>query len=200
MHCDCASISTGYQPRSCIVVTRQVLESNCVVLFRFTAILVQFSPFDRCERVNQSQNVQVKKNAPTTFVITPLLHIRQKEKIALEIRVKVASVNGHVYTGDFCCDFGCNFLLLNDVKELDTQQSCYEIWYLETFVIDQLLHIVQKEKTALKIAARIAGVNGPLDFRTMVSHKVYRFDHIASDMPHLIVSKYWNTPRACLRV
>jgi hypothetical protein len=111
MHCDCASISTGYQPRSCIVVTRQVLESNCVVLFRFTAILVQFSPFDRCERVNQSQNVQVKKNAPTTFVITPLLHIRQKEKIALEIALEI-TVKRALRHSDFCCDFRCNSLHL----------------------------------------------------------------------------------------
>jgi hypothetical protein len=39
-------------------------------------------------------NVQVKKNALDTFVINPLIHIRQKEKIALKIAVKVASVNG----------------------------------------------------------------------------------------------------------
>jgi hypothetical protein len=35
----------------------------------------------------------VKKNALSTFVVNPLIHIHQKEKIALEIAVKVASVN-----------------------------------------------------------------------------------------------------------
>jgi hypothetical protein len=39
-------------------------------------------------------NVQVKKNALDTFVINPLIHIRQKDEIALEIAVKVASVSG----------------------------------------------------------------------------------------------------------
>jgi hypothetical protein len=36
----------------------------------------------------------VKKNALSTFVINALIHIHQKEKIALEFAVIVASVNG----------------------------------------------------------------------------------------------------------
>jgi hypothetical protein len=36
----------------------------------------------------------VKKNLLTACGINPLIHIRQKKKIALEIAVKVASVNG----------------------------------------------------------------------------------------------------------
>ena len=36
----------------------------------------------------------VKKNLLTPCGINPLIHIRQKEKIALEIAGKVASVNG----------------------------------------------------------------------------------------------------------
>jgi hypothetical protein len=46
--------------------------------------------------------------------------MHQKKKIALEIATKIASVNGPlrpVYTGDFCCDFSCDFLLLEDMKE-----------------------------------------------------------------------------------
>ena len=36
----------------------------------------------------------VKKNLLTACGVNPLIHIRQKEKIALEIAAKVASVNG----------------------------------------------------------------------------------------------------------
>jgi hypothetical protein len=36
----------------------------------------------------------VKKNLLGTFVVNPLIHIREKEKIAPEIAVEVASVNG----------------------------------------------------------------------------------------------------------
>ena len=35
-----------------------------------------------------------EENPLGTFVINPLIHIRQKEKIALKIAVKVASVDG----------------------------------------------------------------------------------------------------------
>ena len=38
-------------------------------------------------------NVQVKKRILRAFVINPLFHICQKKKIALEIAVKIASVN-----------------------------------------------------------------------------------------------------------
>jgi hypothetical protein len=38
----------------------------------------------------------VKNNALSTFIINPLIHIHQKKKIALEIAVKVASVNGPI--------------------------------------------------------------------------------------------------------
>jgi hypothetical protein len=36
----------------------------------------------------------LEKNPLSTFVINPLIDIRQKERIALEMAVKVASVNG----------------------------------------------------------------------------------------------------------
>jgi hypothetical protein len=41
----------------------------------------------------------VKKNALSTLIIYPLIHIRQKKKIALEIAVKVASVNWRLGSG-----------------------------------------------------------------------------------------------------
>ena len=68
-----------------------------------------------------------------------------------------------VYTGDFRRDF----LLLNDVKEL-ISYKCSKLWKLITTSISNLLlPIVQKEKIALKIAAKIAGVNEPLNFSWM---------------------------------
>jgi hypothetical protein len=36
----------------------------------------------------------VEKNPLSTFVVNPLIHIHQKEKIALEFAVKIASLNG----------------------------------------------------------------------------------------------------------
>jgi hypothetical protein len=45
----------------------------------------------------------VKKNPLSTFVINPLIHIRQKEKITLKIAVKVAGVNGPLYGKDMHC-------------------------------------------------------------------------------------------------
>ena len=64
-----------------------------------------------------------------------------------------------VYTGDFCCDFRRDFLLLNDVKEL-ISYKCSKLWnVITTSISNLLLPIVQKEKIALKIAAKIAGVN-----------------------------------------
>jgi hypothetical protein len=57
-------------------------------------------------------------------------------------------------------------LLSNRVNLLNyLYQSCYEILWLGIFITEQLLHhIVQKEKIAPKIAAKITGVNvnGPL--------------------------------------
>ena len=41
------------------------------------------------------------------------------------------------------------------------------------FMTDQLLHIVQKEKIAPKIAAKITGINGPLQDR--LSNGVFSF-------------------------
>ena len=45
-------------------------------------------------RTKLRMNVQVKKRTLRTFVINPLFHISQKKKMALEIAVKFASVNG----------------------------------------------------------------------------------------------------------
>ena len=39
-------------------------------------------------------NVQMRVDVLRTFVTHPLVHMHQKEKIALEIRAKIASVNG----------------------------------------------------------------------------------------------------------
>ncbi len=53
-----------------------------------------FSPFDGCERVNEYLMFGVRKRA---LVINPLVYIlRIKEKIALKIAAKIASVNGHL--------------------------------------------------------------------------------------------------------
>ena len=51
--------------------------------------LVQFSPFDGCERVNQSRMFKARQHELGTFVINPLVYICQKVKIA----TKIASVN-----------------------------------------------------------------------------------------------------------
>ena len=64
-----------------------------------------------------------------------------------------------VYTGDFCCNFSCDFLLLEDVKKW-MSYKCSRLWNLITTSLSNL-HILQKEKIATKIAAKIARVNGP---------------------------------------
>ena len=66
-----------------------------------------------------------------------------------------------VYIGNFRSDFGCDFLILNDVKELFTWGYCYNISQTGTFITDLLIHIIEKEKIAPKIAVKIARVNGP---------------------------------------
>jgi hypothetical protein len=63
-----------------------------------------------------------------------------------------------VYTGDFCCDF----LLLMDVKEWMSYKCSRLRNFITTSLSNLLLHILQKEKIATKIAAKIAHVNGPL--------------------------------------
>jgi hypothetical protein len=60
----------------------------------------------------------------------------------------------YIYTGDFCCDFNCDFLLLEDVKEW-VSYKCSRLWNLITTSLSNLLlHILQKEKIATKIAAK----------------------------------------------
>jgi hypothetical protein len=56
----------------------------------------------------------VKKNALSTLIIYPLIHTRQKKKIALEIAVKVASVNWRLGSG------------YGDMKILRTFQSVFQ--------------------------------------------------------------------------
>ena len=67
-----------------------------------------------------------------------------------------------VYTGDFCCDFRCDFLLLEDGKEWMSYKCSRLSNLIITTLSKPLLHIFQKEKIATKIAAKIARVNGPL--------------------------------------
>jgi hypothetical protein len=57
----------------------------------------------------------VKKNPLSTFGINQLIHIRQREKIALEIAAKVASVNGLIRASHE--RLRCDFLLLTDVNK-----------------------------------------------------------------------------------
>ena len=49
-----------------------------------TWLFLQFSPVDGCERVSGTsgpvRNVQMRNHTPRTFVISPLIHIHQKEK------------------------------------------------------------------------------------------------------------------------
>jgi hypothetical protein len=69
-----------------------------------------------------------------------------------------------VYTGNFRCDF----LLLNDVKEL-VSYKCSTLWNLITTLMSNLLfHIVQKDK----IAAKIAGVSGYIDSKNQLENLV----------------------------
>ena len=51
----------------------------------FVESLVQFSPLDRCERVNQLRMFRFREHAIGPFVIDSLVHINQKEKVVLEI-------------------------------------------------------------------------------------------------------------------
>jgi hypothetical protein len=67
-----------------------------------------------------------------------------------------------VYTCNFHCDFWCDFLLLTDVNEWTSYKCMVKKNLLSTFVINPLIYIRQKEKIALKIAAKVASVNGPL--------------------------------------
>ena len=70
-----------------------------------------------------------------------------------------------VYTGDFSCDSRRDFLLLMDVKEW-ISHKCSGVCNLITISLSNLLlHIIQKEKIAPKIAAKFARVNGPLKFQ-----------------------------------
>ena len=51
------------------------------------------SHFDGCELVNLATNVHVRKHALSTFVVSQLVHIDQKEKLQEEIsRVKSPSM------------------------------------------------------------------------------------------------------------
>jgi hypothetical protein len=47
-------------------------------------------------------NVQVRKHALSTFVINPLVHIYQKEQIAVRNRLSVRIVNNFVFTIASC--------------------------------------------------------------------------------------------------
>jgi hypothetical protein len=67
-----------------------------------------------------------------------------------------------VYTGDFWCDFSCDFLLLEDVKEWVNYKCSMLSNLITTSLSNLLFHILQKEKIATKIAAKTARVNGPL--------------------------------------
>ena len=59
----------------------------------------------------------VKKNPQSTFVINPLIHICQKEKIALKIAVKVANVNGRL---------NVRLLIVLNSFVLVSEASCFE--------------------------------------------------------------------------
>jgi hypothetical protein len=66
------------------------------------------------------------------------------------------------YTEDFPFNFRCDFLLLNDVKEL-ISYNCSKIRNLITTLLSNLLlHIVQKENIPPIIAAKIAGLEPSL--------------------------------------
>ena len=67
-----------------------------------------------------------------------------------------------VYTGNFCRDVKCDFLLLKDVKEYISKEYCHRLTYILTFINDPLFYIHQKEKVAVDIAAKFARVNGPV--------------------------------------
>ena len=78
------------------------------------------------------------------------------------------------YTCNFCYDFKCDFLLLMDVNEWmsyecsDKGRSVKHIYILRTFITYLLVHIHQKKKIALEMAAKIASVNGPTGRMTEV--------------------------------
>jgi hypothetical protein len=77
---------------------------------------------------------------------------------SLAARSFVRGLEIRLYAGDFSCDF----FLLEDVKEWMSYKCSRLSNLITTSLSNLLLHILQKEKIATKIAAKIARVNGPL--------------------------------------
>ena len=102
-----------------------------------------------------------------------------KIRVALPNRVRcVWTLKAHLH-GRFCCDFSCDFLLLEDVKE-QISYKCSRLWNLITTSLSNLLlHIPQKEKIATKIAAKLNRPRVTADFQS--SHEAPRTELAASD-------------------
>ena len=65
------------------------------------------------------------------FGIINLVALVVEELVGLEDRI-VGMIEGlrPVYTGDFCRDLKCDFLLLEDVKEYITKEYCHRLTYI----------------------------------------------------------------------